>query len=59
MPTKKKPTQRKPRPKDVPQFFRLSVEVADLEAAVKFYTKLLGVRGARTPARAATSNADL
>ena len=49
MPTKKKPTQRKPRPKEVPQFFRLSIEVADLEAAVKFYTKLLGVQGRKNP----------
>lgn len=30
---------------DVPQFFRLNVEVADLEAAISFYSKLLGVQG--------------
>ena len=41
MPTKKKP--------DVPQFFRLSVEVADLDAAIRFYTKLLGVEGRKQP----------
>jgi catechol 2,3-dioxygenase-like lactoylglutathione lyase family enzyme len=54
MPAKKK--KRKPTAKarpasrtrggaDVPQFFRLSVEVADLDAAVQFYSKLLGVPG--------------
>ena len=31
--------------RDVPQFFRLNVEVADLPAAVDFYTKLLAVQG--------------
>lgn len=31
--------------KDVPQFFRLNIEVGDLEAAVSFYTKLLGIAG--------------
>jgi len=30
---------------DVPQFFRLNVEVGDLESAVSFYTKLLGTEG--------------
>ena len=30
---------------DVPQFFRLNVEVGDLEAAISFYTKLLGIEG--------------
>ena len=30
---------------DVPQFFRLSVEVADLDAAQAFYGKLLGLQG--------------
>ncbi|SRR5258705_13999578 len=29
----------------VPQFFRLNVEVGDLDAATSFYTKLLGVHG--------------
>lgn len=32
-------------PNDVPQFFRLNVEVGDLDAATSFYTKLLGVQG--------------
>lgn len=32
---------------DVPQFFRLNVEVGDLDAAISFYTKLLGVQGRR------------
>jgi catechol 2,3-dioxygenase-like lactoylglutathione lyase family enzyme len=35
--------------KDVPQFFRLNVEVADLDRALDFYTKLLGVEGRRQP----------
>jgi predicted enzyme related to lactoylglutathione lyase len=30
---------------DVPQFFRLNVEVGDLEKAIAFYTKLLDVLG--------------
>jgi catechol 2,3-dioxygenase-like lactoylglutathione lyase family enzyme len=30
---------------DVPQFFRLNIEVSDLNAATSFYTKLLGVPG--------------
>ena len=30
---------------DVPQFFRLNIEVGDLEAAISFYTKLLGIQG--------------
>ena len=34
---------------DVPQFFRLNVEVADLVRAVDFYTKLLDVQGRRQP----------
>ena len=36
-----------PRPNDVPQFFRLNIEVGDLKAAVSFYTKLLGIEGGR------------
>lgn len=32
---------------DVPQFFRLNVEVGDLDAAIQFYSKLLGVAGRR------------
>jgi predicted enzyme related to lactoylglutathione lyase len=42
-----------PRPKraknDVPQFFRLSVEVGDLDAATSFYTKLLALQGRKQP----------
>jgi predicted enzyme related to lactoylglutathione lyase len=36
-------------PSDVPQFFRLNVEVGDLDSAVSFYTKLLGVEGRMQP----------
>src|SRR5579871_4615259 len=32
---------------DVPQFFRLNVEVGDLERAISFYTALLGIEGRR------------
>ena len=39
---KAKPPKREA-PDDVPQFFRLNVEVGDLDAATSFYTKLLGV----------------
>jgi catechol 2,3-dioxygenase-like lactoylglutathione lyase family enzyme len=34
---------------DVPQFFRLNVEVGNLDAAVDFYTKLLGLQGRKQP----------
>jgi predicted enzyme related to lactoylglutathione lyase len=47
---KKKAAAKKPaaaKKKDVPQFFRLSVEVGDLEAAVKFYSTLLDLPGRR------------
>ena len=30
---------------DVPQFFRLNVEVGNLDSAILFYTKLLGIEG--------------
>ena len=30
---------------DVPQFFRLNVEVGDLPSAISFYTRLLGIQG--------------
>lgn len=36
-------------PDDVPQFFRLNVEVGDLDVAAAFYTKLLGVQGRKQP----------
>ena len=32
-------------PPDVPQFFRLNIEVGDLDAAISFYTSLLGIQG--------------
>lgn len=35
----------RPAAKDIPQFFRLNVEVGDLESAISFYTKLLGIEG--------------
>jgi predicted enzyme related to lactoylglutathione lyase len=38
-------------PKEVPQFFRLNIEVGDLDAAAAFYTKLLGVEGRKQPGR--------
>src|SRR5262249_31352088 len=34
---------------DVPQFFRLNVEVGNLDEAVAFYSKLLGIEGRRQP----------
>src|SRR2546430_1160024 len=34
---------------DVPQFFRLNVEVGNLEEAIAFYSKLLGVQGSKQP----------
>jgi predicted enzyme related to lactoylglutathione lyase len=48
-----KPNTEKNKPKaakaeatdDVPQFFRLNIEVGDLKSAISFYTKLLGVEG--------------
>ena len=30
---------------DIPQFFRMNLEVADLNAAISFYTNLLGIEG--------------
>jgi len=36
-------------PDDVPQFFRLNVEVGDLDAATSFYTSLLGLQGRKQP----------
>src|SRR5438552_6525950 len=51
MPAKRKTTRMKAKPasKDVPQFFRLNVEVANLEKAIAFYTKLLGIQGRKLP----------
>lgn len=34
---------------DVPQFFRLNVEVGNLDQAIDFYTKLLGIDGRKQP----------
>jgi len=34
---------------DVPQFFRVNVEVSDLDSAISFYTNLLGIEGRRQP----------
>jgi catechol 2,3-dioxygenase-like lactoylglutathione lyase family enzyme len=34
---------------DVPQFFRLNVEVGNLDEAIPFYTKLLGIQGRKQP----------
>jgi len=33
--------------KEPPRFFRLNIEVGDLESAASFYTRLLGVEGRR------------
>ena len=33
------------KPNDVPSLFRLNIEVGDLESAVEFYSKLLGIQG--------------
>jgi predicted enzyme related to lactoylglutathione lyase len=32
-------------PNDVPQFFRLNIEVGNLDSAISFYTRLLGIEG--------------
>jgi predicted enzyme related to lactoylglutathione lyase len=32
---------------DVPQFFRLNIEVGDLKSAISFYSRLLGIEGRR------------
>jgi predicted enzyme related to lactoylglutathione lyase len=34
---------------DVPQFFRLSVEVGNLDEAINFYSKLLDLQGRKQP----------
>src|ERR1700683_5793321 len=48
-PTVVKAKPPKPEAPDVPQFFRLNVEVGDLDAATSFYTTLLGVQGRKQP----------
>jgi predicted enzyme related to lactoylglutathione lyase len=50
MSSTKKLTEVKAKPKreapdDVPQFFRLNIEVGDLKSAILFYAKLLGAQG--------------
>jgi len=35
--------------KDIPQFFRLNIEVGDLAAAIDFYKKLLDIQGRKQP----------
>jgi len=35
--------------KEIPQFFRLNVEVGNLEKAIHFYSTLLGVEGRKQP----------
>jgi catechol 2,3-dioxygenase-like lactoylglutathione lyase family enzyme len=41
--------RRRVAPDDVPQLFRLNVEVGDLDAAISFYTALFGVQGRKQP----------
>jgi predicted enzyme related to lactoylglutathione lyase len=41
----KVPPSKRAVPSDVPQFFRINVEVDDLDVAIAFYDKLLGVQG--------------
>ena len=43
--------------KDVPQFFRLNIEVGDLEKAIGFYTRLLALDGRRQPGNRVYFNA--
>jgi predicted enzyme related to lactoylglutathione lyase len=38
-----------PAKKDIPQFFRLNIEVGDLAAAIDFYTRLLDIQGRKQP----------
>lgn len=45
-PSARKPAARRPG-SDVPQFFRLNVEVGNLDAAHRFYGTLLGIEGRR------------
>jgi predicted enzyme related to lactoylglutathione lyase len=47
---KRKPPKRESG-KDLPQLFRLNVEVGDLDAAAEFYTKLLGIQGRKQAGR--------
>ena len=46
--SRRKPVRRSQTGKnDIPQFFRLNVEVGDLESAISFYANLLGIAGRR------------
>lgn len=50
MPARKTPARRATRPKarpDVPQLFRLNIEVGNLDRAHRFYATLLGLEGRR------------
>ncbi len=47
MATKGKKTTAAKADHDVPEFFRMNIEVADLEKATGFYEKLLGMTGRR------------
>jgi predicted enzyme related to lactoylglutathione lyase len=38
-----------PAKKDVPQFFRMNIEVGNLQTAIDFYTKLLAIQGRKQP----------
>src|ERR1700691_1343917 len=40
-----KPPEKGDKTHDVPQFFRLYIEVGDLPSAISFYSKLLGIEG--------------
>src|SRR5262245_12455006 len=46
-PTRKRTTPARMKPTDVPQLFRLNIEVDDLDAAADFYEKLFGTAGRR------------
>lgn len=50
VPVKVTPSKREA-PSDVPQFFRLNVEVGNLDQAALFYTQLLGVQGRKQAGR--------
>ena len=45
MAVKKHESKPKAEAPDVPQFFRLNIEVGDLESAISFYADLLAVKG--------------
>ena len=47
MSAKQKKDAKPDTPKDIPQFFRLNIEVGDLESAISFYTSLLDLEGRR------------